>query len=71
MSDEAINETKLKTLLSIENRNHTPEQRTSMIVQGVNWLGLLQGILILFIHKMPAALFSMLLAIPHSQRESK
>ncbi|WEJ62533.1 hypothetical protein [Thiomicrorhabdus lithotrophica] len=62
MIDKAIEEKKLESLLSIDDSNHTSEQRTSMIIQGVNWLTLVQEILVLFIYKLPAAVISMLQA---------
>jgi len=62
MIDKAIEEKKLESLLSIDASNHTSEQRTSMIIQGVNWLTLVQEILVLFIYKLPAAVISMLQA---------
>lgn len=59
MSQPSIDENKLKNLLSIDDSQHSTEQRTSMIIQGVNWLTLIQEILILFIYVMPLAIFSM------------
>ncbi|WP_040726295.1 hypothetical protein [Thiomicrorhabdus sp. Kp2] len=59
MSQPSIDENKLKNLLSIDDSQHSKEQRTSMIIQGVNWLTFIQEILILFIYVMPLAIFSM------------
>ena len=67
MSNDPINEQKLKSLLNIEERNHTPAQRTSMIIQGVNWLTLMQAILVLFIQKVPTALLGMLQTLAQNQ----
>ncbi|MBN2865220.1 MAG: hypothetical protein JXK16_04375 [Thiotrichales bacterium] len=76
MSHDPINEQKLKSLLNIEERNHTPAERTSMIIQGVNWLTLMQAMLILFVHKLPLAMLAMLQTLlqnrtTQSQKESK
>lgn len=77
MNDNAHNEEKLKSLLNIEERNHTPAQRTSMIIQGVNWLTLMQALLILFVHKLPMALFGILQSLNqtsqngHSKKDSQ
>jgi len=62
-----MEEKKLADLLSIEQSNHTPAQRTSMIIQGVNWLTLIQEVLILFIYRVPAALLSTLQTLSQNQ----
>ena len=66
-----MDEKKLEKLLSIEDREHTPAERTSMIIQGVNWLTLMQSILILFIHHVPNALMGMLQTLLKTNKESK
>ncbi|MEA3405455.1 MAG: hypothetical protein U9R28_06920 [Pseudomonadota bacterium] len=60
MSDKTQEEIKLEELLSIDDTHHTSEQRTSIIIQGVNWLTLLQDVMVLFFYKLPSALISML-----------
>ena len=59
MSDKTQEEIKLEHLLSIDDSNHTHEQRTGMIIQGVNWLTLVQEILLLFFYRLPTALVSL------------
>ena len=62
-----MDEDKLKQLPTIEENNHNKEQRASMILQGVNWLTLIQGILILFIYQIPLAITSMLKTLSHTK----
>ncbi|WP_373019337.1 hypothetical protein [Thiomicrorhabdus sp.] len=54
------NEQALKQLLSIDDSNHSHQQRTRMIVQGVNWLTLLQEILQLFFYRVPLSVADIL-----------
>jgi len=69
MKNDSVNEAKLKTLLSIDHHTHSPAQRSSMIMQGINWLGLVQAILVLFVYHMPVALFDLLQSALLTQKE--
>ena len=70
MKSNSVDENKLKQLLSIDHKQNTPEERVLMIVQGVNWLTLLQDVFSLFFYKVPLALFSMAKTCTH-QKENK
>ncbi|WP_321326126.1 hypothetical protein [Thiomicrorhabdus sp.] len=70
MTPDSIEEDKFKKLLSLDNSKNTPAQRASMIIQGVNWLTLVQEVFILFLYKLPLALFSMAKTLSHQKENS-
>lgn len=65
-----LEENQYKKLLSIDEKNHSHKERTAMIIQGVNWLTLIQEILILFIYKIPLTCLSLLQTVSN-KKESK
>ncbi|MDX1353013.1 MAG: hypothetical protein R3254_08375 [Thiomicrorhabdus sp.] len=67
MKQTKMDEGKLKELLSIDQEHSSKEERALMILQGVNWLTLIQEVFILFIHKVPLALFSMVKTLSNSK----
>ena len=53
-------EKKLEKLLSIEQSNHSHKERTAMIMQGVNWLTLLQELIFLYCYRIPLSIIEMI-----------
>jgi len=70
MTPNSVDEDKLKQILSIDHKQNTSEERGILIIQGVNWLTLVQEVFSLFFYKVPMALISMTKTIAH-QKENR
>lgn len=60
MNEKTPEEIKLEKLLTIDDAHHSATQRKNMIIQGVNWLTLMQELMLLFFYKLPLALINLL-----------